>query len=83
MFMSRRSVQIEFLENLYLDYPTSSLLGVLGLGSLHEEREELGSRINFAQHAEDDPDIFTNHILRLSDLKESNDHLTLNGKLSR
>lgn len=49
--------------------PTCPLFGILGLGSIHEEREDLGRRVNFAQHCEDGADVFPNHILGLSDLK--------------
>lgn len=49
--------------------PTCSLLGILGLGSVHEEREDLGGGVNFTQHRQDGPHILPNDILGLSHLR--------------
>lgn len=52
-----------------VEKPTCSLLGILGLGSVHEEREDLGRRVDFAQHCQDGADVFADNVLGLSNLK--------------
>jgi len=49
--------------------PTSSLFGVFGLGSFHEEREDLGCWVHLTQHGQYRPNIFADSILWLSNLK--------------
>lgn len=56
---------------LYKLRPTSSLFRVLGLGSIHEEREDLGCWVNLTQHGQYGPNIFANYILWLSNLKKA------------
>ena len=50
---------------------TGSLLGVLGLGTVHEQGEDLGGGVHLAQQDQDGAHVFTDPVLGLPHLHQS------------
>ena len=49
---------------------TGSLLGVLGLGTVHEQGEDLGGWVHLAQQGEDGAHVFADPVLGLPHLRQ-------------